>query len=351
MKTKSWIVAWLLILFVGLMTTSCQGRFPSRDVSREAVKKHAIGPAATLAGSLHGTANGMKWWYEQNDGFGPYCGVPYEKAGCGHCHTSSCDQCHKDAAGTQPAVQPEACGHCHGRQKMEGQLKLSDVHFQAGMQCSECHSSKEIHGDGSHYDTMFSPGAMSVRCENCHSETASNPEHEQHGKQFNCDACHLDSVITCYNCHFETLIKSHKKKAAGALHGYVILLNDDKGKVRAGTYQTVVYEGKTFVAFGPYHGHTIMSKGRTCIDCHDSKRMLELRDTGKIVMTTWNVAKGKVEHTTGVIPFVPDRFEFQFVDLGKNGWEPLTKKTGRSQYKFCSPLNKKQLKAMGAMKK
>lgn len=49
---------------------------------------------------------------------------------------------------------------------------------------------------------------------------------------------------------------THEKKAAAAFKDYVILLNDDHGKVRAGTYQSVVYKDKTFVAFGPYHGHS-----------------------------------------------------------------------------------------------
>ncbi|MBW2107208.1 MAG: hypothetical protein JRI36_00880 [Deltaproteobacteria bacterium] len=350
MKANHWTKTLLAMGLSAILATSCQGLQKGKNTA-SASKAQAMGPAATLPTSLHGTANGMKWWYEQHDGFGPYCGVAYEKAGCGHCHTSSCDQCHQDAAGKKPAAQPEACKHCHGRQKMEAKLKLSDIHLEAGMQCSECHNSAEIHGDGNHYDTMFSPGAMHVTCESCHSDQPSNAEHKQHGQQFACDACHLDSVITCYNCHFETLIKRHKKKAAGALSGYIILLNDDRGRVRAGTYQTVVYEGKTFVAFGPYHGHTIKRKGRTCKDCHQNKRMLELKNSGKIVMTRWDPASKKVQHTTGVIPFVPDKFEFQFVDFGPQGWAPLTKKTGRSQYRFCSPLNKKQLQALGAIAK
>jgi len=49
--------------------------------------------------------------------------------------------------------------------------------------------------------------------------------------------CHVKTVITCYNCHFETLIKTHEKKAAAAFRDYVVLLNDDHGEVRAGTYQ------------------------------------------------------------------------------------------------------------------
>ena len=144
------------------------------------------------------------------------------------------------------------------------------------------------------------------------------------------------------------MLKENKKKAAAAFKGYVILLNDRNGKVRAGTYQSVVHEDKTFVAFGPYHGHAVTRKGRTCKDCHDSGRMLELSDTDKVVMTRWDADKGKVKHTTGVIPFVPDKFEFQFVTLNGQAWVPLTKEAGRIQYKFCTPLTTKQLKSLGA---
>jgi hypothetical protein len=76
--------------------------------------------------------------------------------------------------------------------------------------------------------------------------------------------------------------------------------------------------------------------------------MLELKDTGKVVMTQWDANKGKVTHTTGVIPFVPDKFEFQFVTLDGEAWVPLTKAVGRMQHEFCRPLTIKQLKSLGA---
>lgn len=93
---------------------------------------------------------------------------------------------------------------------------------------------------------------------------------------------------------------------------------------------------------------TVTAAGRTCKDCHNSERMLELRDTGQVVMTRWDAETGKLVHTTGVVSFVPDKFEFQFVTLDGKVWVPLTTKTGRFQYEFCSPLSAKQLKALGA---
>lgn len=346
MERKHKRLCWLCIVAFGLAAASCTGR-PSRCQLEGLPEKT---PADTLPSSLHGTAGGMKWWYEQPDGFGRYSGVSYADAGCGQCHTSTCDQCHEDEAATEAAVEPDACKGCHGRIQMEEKLKISDLHFKAGMLCSNCHSSDEVHGDGNRYDSMFSPGAMDVKCENCHRDLPDNPEHKSHGSVFHCDACHVETVITCYNCHFDTLIKEHKKESAAAFKDFIILLNDQDGKVRAGTYQSVVYGDKTFVAFGPYHGHTITAEGRTCKDCHNSDRMEELRDTGKIVMTWWDEEKGQAAHTTGVIPFTPERFEFQFLTLDKGAWAPLSNRVGCLQYRFCSPLTPKQLDALGALK-
>ncbi len=339
---------WLFVVAFGLVLTSCGGWQPGGAGPEGDKQIQPKDPAATLPSSLHGAGSGMRWWFEEPDGFGPYSGVSYENAGCGHCHVSTCDECHADAAGLEPAVEPDSCKKCHGRIQTETQLELSDVHFKAGMVCSNCHSADEMHGDGIQYNSMFSPGAMDTKCENCHTDLADCAEHAKHGSQFGCDACHVGTVVTCYNCHFETLLKSQQKKAAGAFKGYILLLNDENGKLRAGSYQTVVYEDKTFVAFGPYHGHTVTSQGRTCKDCHMSERMLELRDTDKVVMTQWDADKGKVTHTTGVIPFVPDKLEFEFVTLKGEGWAPLTKKTGQSQYKFCTPLTDNQLELLGA---
>ena len=344
MIKKHTSMPWLLILAVSLMAVSCAG-WLSKD---QALQPQPTGPVATLPSSLHGTTGGMQWWYEEAGGFGPYSGVSYKDAGCGDCHVSTCDDCHADVAGTEPASEPDSCSTCHGRINKEAKLKISDVHFDAGMVCSNCHSSDEVHGDGNQYNSMFSSGAMETKCENCHTELSDNAEHDRHGAGLHCDACHLDTVITCYNCHFETLLKDNKKKAAAAFKGYVILLNDRNGKVRAGSYQSVVFGDKTFVAFGPYHGHAVTAKGRTCKDCHDSEHMRELADSDKVVMTRWDPDKGKVTHTTGVIPFVPDKFEFQFVTLDGEAWVPLTKEAGRMQYEFCTPLTTKQLKSLGA---
>ncbi len=216
-----------------------------------------------------------------------------------------------------------------------------------GFTCSECHTFAEVHGTGELPDSQFSPGALETTCEDCHTELPSVSEHAIHGGQFHCDACHVESVITCYNCHFETLLDSHEKKAAAAFKDFVILMNGPDGRVRTGTYQSVKYEDKTFVAFGPYHGHTVTAAGRVCDDCHDSERIVELNDTGSIAMTWWDDGEGKVMHNTGVIPFAPDLFTWQFVDLVDGEWVQFSTDLTQYQYKFCEPLTPDQLSALG----
>jgi hypothetical protein len=52
-------------------------------------------------------------------------------------------------------------------------------------------------------------------------------------------------------------------------------------------------------------------------------------------------------HNTGVIPFVPDLFTWQFVDLEEDAWVPLTTELTQYQYEFCEPLTPDQLSALG----
>jgi len=306
-------------------------------------------PVSTLPNSLHGTANGMRWWYEQPDGFGPYSGVDYATAGCGSCHvkTTGCDDCHADAAAQEPPVEPDKCANCHSRIGKESVLQLSDLHMaDRGMVCSDCHTSTEIHGTGELPNSMFEEGGLEVECQDCHATIPDNMAHKRHGDQFNCDSCHMESAITCYNCHFQTLLDSHEKKAAAAFKDFIILMNGPDGKVRPGSYQSVYYDDKSFVAFGPYHSHTVMSKGRDCVDCHANERMQELNDTGGIQMTWWDADAGKLQHTTGVIPFVPDKYQWQFVDVDGDGWTPVTPSSHQQQWKFCEPLTDDQLKVL-----
>ena len=91
----------------------------------------AEGPVVTLPASLHGTARGMQWWYEQDDGAGALFGVNYTDTGCGGCHVDTmapdggCSECHGEASVSEPiANQAELCSSCHGRLTKESALQV-----------------------------------------------------------------------------------------------------------------------------------------------------------------------------------------------------------------------------------
>ncbi len=352
MKTRrTYAFACLLLACAGAAFITGCGSWHAQVLNLHPISgppSKAVGPAVTLPSSLHGTSHGMQWWYEQEDGAGALFGVDYAETGCGNCHTTGCSDCHEDAAGTLPVNEPDKCLVCHSRIGKEAQLTVTDVHVQAGMVCSDCHSGHEIHGDGTEYDSMFAANTLDPECTDCH-EGGSAPEvpdtraHTVHGDDLACDACHMSTSITCYNCHFETLLDTHEKKAAAAFKDFIILVNDENGQVRGGSYQSVVYGDKAFVAFAPYHGHAISSEGRDCDECHGGPRMQEYNDTGRVQMTWWDDAESKVKHTTGVIPFIPDRMDFQFLNLEGGTWAPITPTENGVQAEFCSPLTESQL--------
>lgn len=346
----------ILIAVVLMLLISCAG-WSSSDGDNPAATQ---GPALTLPLSLHGTAAGMRWWYERPTGLGALINVPYNMTGCGSCHAKGCEDCHS-AGGSGPVDQPAACIVCHGRQDSEFKQNISDVHFTAGMVCSDCHMN-DLHGDGTTPSSMFEDGAIDASCEGCHiNGSAPAPpdsiSHTQHGDKLRCDACHVSTVTTCYNCHFNSLLDDHVKKPYKPFKNFVILANDAEGKVTTASYQSVVKDGKTFVAFGPYHGHSVTAQGRSCGNCHNSDRMQELKDTGKIIMTSWDATVDPITtkpvgivHTTGVVPFAPDSFEFQFVDFDKatGVWSPLKTVADGLQFEYCTPLTDEQLEALGA---
>ncbi len=341
---------WALLTIVMMADSCASGLSTGRMDDGGQPQAPPPGPAENLATSLHATAAGMQWWYEQPNGLGGLINISYASTGCGHCHTRGCSDCHGDVAGTGAVDQPVVCLGCHGRQMAEAKLGVTDIHFDNGMKCSDCHSTGDIHGDGTAYNSLLEDGAIDADCLNCHRELSQIREHTVHGNKLHCDACHVYTVSTCYNCHMNSLLEDHKKRAYRPFKGFVILVNDANGMVRAGTYKALVKDAHTFVAFGPFHGHWVTPEGRTCADCHNNERIRELSETGKIVMTRWDdtLDTPGIVHTTGILPFVPDVFEFQFLDYDKTSdtWSPITTKTGQLHWEFCSPLTTEQLDAL-----
>jgi hypothetical protein len=329
-----------------------------------------------FATSLHRTGQGKQTFYNEvpNGGFETYVQVPYEELACRGCHTPGlgfgtvkgergCLSCHDTDNPTLGAKVDDdnldgVCGVCHSRQKAEAiTWNYSDVHRDAGMGCMSCHSLEDVHGDGTPYLSMLEDGAIDARCVNCHNDLASNSYHNIHSELVDCTACHIQSVVTCNNCHIETELETGAKLAYGQFRDWRFLLNRD-GKVHTGNYQSVVFEDKTVVAFGPFYAHTIARKAVSCSDCHGNESVEDWFDDGVIDVVTYDASIGdpngkNLTWRRGIIPIPPNYFEggmrFDFVTLtavGSGQWEFV--KTGADifQLLYGSPLTQEQMEKL-----
>ena len=172
--------------------------------------------------SLHATLSGFKSALVARGGDVSE-GSPLDMAlenHCQQCHTT-CGQCHVSrpdelegglVSGHKfretPSMQYN-CVACHGARVGaeylgENEGIPADVHWsQETMLCTDCHS-QELHGAGDLDETRYHNPDM-VKCEDCHQEvwtnTAGNPQHEQHLADLSCQVCHSITYKNCYGCH------------------------------------------------------------------------------------------------------------------------------------------------------
>ncbi len=328
-------------------------------------------PAKTFPTSLHATREGKRTWYsKENGGFENITNIPIEKVGCLTCHpgtyadgtkvdpatyTPSCKDCH---AAPGEKVKQETCLKCHRRQGFEI-ANYSDVHRAKGMDCMACHPGEDVHGDGTAYKSWLEPGAVKAACEKCHTKMTPNVSHTVHEKTVHCTSCHSQTVISCYNCHFESEVAAGIKRNYGVMRDFALLLKrkGEGDKVYSGTLMTLSYQGKSFLALAPYRAHTITKQGRACTECHASEALAEYKRTGKITLSKWDGQK--LIFTKGVIPVPPDwqkAFQLDFVDYKGDPKDPQTDptkwvllKTGAdlTQILYAEPLTEEQLKKLG----
>lgn len=306
--------------------------------------------------SLHYTAKGMGYWYDKaNGGLEVITGVPYSKLGCQNCHVSSCDVCHKTDAQGNPAYSAKAarnqeiCLHCHKREASIMQIDKAesnpDVHFAKGMQCMDCHSAKDVHGDGTEYDTMKQPGILDAKCENCHKTISSSVSHKIHRDKLDCNSCHVRHVVSCSNCHFETLVKEGKRVAI-PLSDWVFLMNYN-GKVTSANMQTFVAPGnKTLLMFAPQNSHSIAKEGQKCGNCHATEIVSQVQK-GRLDLT-W-LENGVVKQTKGVVPVVDGvTYNAVYQDYQNGKWVPIKNPESPVLHYagFGTPLSKEQLKKL-----
>jgi len=357
--------------------------------------------------SLHATGFGMQWWF--NRGIGKLIGKgEFDQLGCGlQCHaidkppiegqtaaSPACENCHetqaeRDAllAEGKPLVKakdPKTCFACHGRQGLEmndamltamGMPVNTDVHRAAGKSCTSCHTFNEIHGNGIKYNSMHVSGKMERDCTSCHKlkstsvvdvDAGNAPsipsairEHKQHTKDIHCSSCHIQTVTTCYNCHLDSSKIAKARVFTRPFQGFVILANDKQTKkITPVAYMTSIGQGKTGVTFAPYYNHSVQGKGRVCADCHNNAQMQEFAANGEILVTS--MEGDKLVHAQGVIPFVPNKMKFVFMDhqLSTTGpfnmmtnpgtWSPLGAAgfAQSTRYEFITPLTAAQIEAL-----
>ncbi len=307
--------------------------------------------SADFAVSLHATGRGMGYWYEaEQGGFEVQTGIPYEDLSCAGCHTPArCDNCHSTIPGDN-SVPQAVCLGCHGRQQAEILKKLPDVHRDAGMLCIDCHTTLEMHGNGVAHNSMFEEGARETTCETCHEEVASNAAHEQHGTDVNCASCHMETAVTCLNCHFRTEVEEGRKQAFTKDSGWVFLGNFND-QVYPMNFQSVEFDDESFVAYGPFVGHTITREARDCADCHGNPAAQTYLDEGSIQVVEWDEAGNTLVPAKGLIPVPPD-FEtallHDFATFSDGAWSFLEAGPDRAQMLFGAPLSRAQIEALAA---
>jgi hypothetical protein len=307
--------------------------------------------------SLHHTGEGMRYWYEKDDGFMGITGIPYVKLDCGTCHTKNCASCHGTEKPVEPppAIEMTTCLKCHTRAKVtmdtDKKNDCEDVHFKSGMGCSDCHKVSQMHGDGKAYSSMRSPENPRIECLDCHKDgdkafNATTRSHAKHKDDLACNACHVNCTMSCYNCHFDTFLATGSRKGTFIPNKESLLLVSYKGKVTSGIGMSLVHEGKPFVAYAPYYTHSIMKKGRACGDCHKNEAVTRMKAGEQVPMTSF--ADGKVVAWKGVVPLVKGKISWTFFDKTDGGWSPLPAIEFKEQFAaFAEPLTESQLKKLG----
>jgi hypothetical protein len=321
----------------------------------------------------------MEHWY--TSGFFQLSGIPYGSLSCGGCHgptdadgnpyagsyAPACIDCHPGGTFDKNALSQDQCLGCHSRQKTEiGLAAYADVHREHGLKCWDCHRASEIHGDGTEYVSVLEAGALKTDCVDCHATLpAGHESNDPHAGALHCSACHTESVISCYSCHFESQVQAGVNRPQRVIDGFVLLVNREKdGKVGTGTFLGVTYEGKSFAAFAPYHGHLVTSAGRHCPACHQNmggqvEAIAQYNATGRIRLATWDAASGMLDWLRGVIPLPADyassvsmdflRYDGDVRDpvaLSAN-WSLVSPSWDGQHMLFGSPLSPGQMEKLG----
>jgi len=314
--------------------------------------------------SLHSTRAGADHWYcEENGGFESITKMKISKD-CLNCHSDvnakgntiihsqyspSCADCHYSEKSNDVSV--EACINCHTHQTAEFGV-TKDVHREKGMTCINCHTKSDLHGDGRELRSIYD-GAIEKDCKSCHENIKQSVSHSVHSDKLDCSACHLESQVTCFNCHFES------GKINAGLFGYVLLAqNSFTKKIQAANFMGLTFRDRTFLAISPYKAHSVKKEGRKCEDCHANSNVRQYYKNKKLQLTAWDEKKGKLTNLKGVIPVTTDwqkviTADFVFFDQANNkngGWALLKRGIDKMQMLYLEPLSDNSVKMMSVKK-
>ncbi|HOO56810.1 MAG TPA: hypothetical protein PLN69_08290 [bacterium] len=304
--------------------------------------------------SLHKSGAGMKHWYETKGGFMDITGIPYDDLDCKTCHADNCKKCHEGKAGKK-AADKDLCLGCHGREKSTFALDKAndclDVHCEKGMICTDCHVGDEhddVHGNEGEFKTMRDPGAVKAKCTNCHEENQEIRSHKVHKGKLDCSACHVKSSVACLNCHMDSFLETGSRKGNFILAKDWTILINYQGKVTAGNAMTLVHKDKKFIAYQPYHSHSVQKTAKDCKDCHGNEATQLIKAGKKVPMLKQE--DGKIVNWQGVVPCAPDSLEWTYFNKDGDKWVPIVndEKEVVQMVGYGEPLTEKQIKMMTA---
>ena len=226
----------------------------------------------------------------------------------------------------------------------------TDVHRDAGMTCMDCHTLADVMGDGVEYASKHEAGAIDARCEDCHASPAEDLYHDTHAESLDCSTCHMQGLITCYNCHYQTDLPEGTSQLLKQVSNWRLLLNR-RGKVHPANMQSMIYQGNKLLLMVPAYGHTIARNAVSgCGDCHANANVLDLDDDSLLVVAGSDGA-GSVNTAQGYVP-IPFNYEtaltFDFLvyDAETEAWSFLSRGQDVTQFMFAQPLSDEQLQKL-----
>ena len=203
------------------------------------------------------------------------------------------------------------------------------MHIAAGMVCADCHRHYDVHGDGRFRPSMRHPKGVRTNCGSCHIEQEYEaPEfdretksHQVHGNKLDCSACHVRNTMACYNCHFDTFLKTGSRKGNFIPMKSWLLLINYEGKVTSGSAMTLVCQNKKFIAYVPYYTHSISAEGRVCSECHQNNAVLKIQNGESVPVV--NFSNGQVVSWKGIVPVIDGKLDWVFLNRTEKAWEPV----------------------------